>query len=398
MVGSRGGNRGRGASLAHLGKKLQGTYRTSDRKRQLGEGKMPVNLEDLLRRAVDAGASDVHLKVGAPPCMRIDGELRRMQDIDVLKPGDTESYAHAIFTQKASNDFKSFGEADFAYGRQDLGRFRVSAFRQRGSLSLVLRHVVPGVPSLERLGLTPIVKRMAGQVRGLLIVSGSSGSGRTTSVAGIVEHINENRPVSIVTLEDPIEILFPDKMAIVAQREVGVDVSSFASGIQRATRQNTDVIMVSEIADRETAAAALAAAETGHLLVAAMHTSDPVDTVSRFIGYFPSDQQRLVRVQLAGHLIGVVSQILAESVSGTRALATEILVGTPKVQELIASGAPREDFVEMMHESAFTGMQTFDQSLFGLVQAGRVSVPQALLHARSSHEFRAKAIEAGIEA
>ncbi len=359
---------------------------------------MAMKLEDLLRRAVDASASDVHLKVGAPPCMRIDGELRRMEDLETLKPGDTEAYAQVIFTQKAANDFKTFGEADFAYGRQDLGRFRVSAFRQRGSLSLVMRHVVPGVPSLERLGLPPIVKRLASETRGLLLVAGSSGSGRTTSAAGIIEHINASRPVSIVTIEDPIEILFPDKMAIVAQREIGVDVADYASGIRRATRQNSDVIMVSEIADRETASAALAAAETGHLVVATMHTSDPFETIGRFIGFFPADQQRLVRIQFASQLVGVIAQVLVDSVTGgNRALATEILVGTPKVEELIASAAPREDYLEMIKDSTFTGMQSFDQSLFGQVQAGRVSVQNALLYARSTHEFRAKAMEAGID-
>ncbi len=359
---------------------------------------MALNLDDLLRRAVDVRASDIHLKVGSPPCVRIDGELRRMEDQPVLKPGDTEAYAQAIFTQKAANDFKTYGEADFAYGRQELGRFRVSAFRQRGSLSLVLRHVVPGVPTLERLGLPPIVKKLAGEMRGLLIVSGASGSGRTTSVAGIVEHVNASRPISIVTVEDPIEVLFPDKMAIVAQREVGVDVADYANGIKRATRQNADLIMVSEIPDRETAGAALAAAETGHLVIGAMHTSDPMETVTRFIGFFPADQQRLVRIQLAAQMVGIVSQVLVDSATGgDRALATEILVGTPKVQELIASGAPREDFIEMIRDSEFTGMQSFDQSLFGLVKTGRVSVQNALLYARSTHEFRAKAMEAGID-
>lgn len=359
---------------------------------------MPTSLDQLLRRAVDANASDIHLKVGSPPVIRIDGELRRIQDLDRLKPADTEEFAKQIFTQKSAQQFNATNEADFAFGRQDLGRFRVSAFRQRGSVSLILRRVVPGVPSLDRVGLPPVVRRFAAEERGLVIVSGPSGSGRSTTLAAIVEHINQTRPVSIITIEDPIEVLFPDKMAVVAQREVGVDTASFAAAIDRATRQDADVIMVSQIGNEETAEAALAASETGHLVLAGMHTSDPSDTVARFSGFFSSDRQLGIRPQLAGHLRGIISQRLIESVDGTgRVLAAEILTGNPRVGELIASNAPPADFVETIRDAEFFGMQTFDQSLLELVKQRRISVAAALPHVRNSHDFRAKSLEAGIE-
>lgn len=360
---------------------------------------MPTTpLEQLLRRAVDAQASDIHLKVGSPPVIRIDGELRRMQDVERLMPADTEAYAKEIFTQKAANQFNTTNEADFAYGRQDLGRFRVSAYRQRGSVSLVLRRVVPGVPSLDRVGLPPIVKKLAGEGRGLVIVSGPSGSGRTTTLAAIVEHINQTRPVSIVTIEDPIEILFPDKMAVVAQREVGVDVRDFGSAIDRATRQDADVILVSQLAEASAVEAALAAAETGHLVLAAMHTSDPVDTVTRLVGMFPGDRERALRSQLANHLKGVISQRLIDSADGTgRVLASEIMTGNNRIAELILSGGEPAEFVETIQDAEFFGMQSFDQSLLALVKQRRVTVSASLPHVRNNHDFRAKALEAGVE-
>lgn len=359
---------------------------------------MATTLDDLLRRAVESRASDIHLKVGSPPVVRIDGELRRLADAPSLKPADTEAAAQTIFTQKAADVFAKTGEADFAYGRHDLGRFRVSAFRQRGSVSLVLRRVVPGVPSIEQLGLPPVVRKLAAETRGLVLITGPAGSGRTTTVAGIVEHINQTQPVSIVTVEDPIEVLFPDKMAVVAQREVGVDTPDLASAIRRATRQDADVIMVSEISDMDTAAAAIAAAETGHLVVGAMHTRDPLDTVDRLIGMFGEDHRGTVRQQVANLLRGIVSQRLIDSADGTgRVLATEVLTGHGRVTEMIADGADNKDLMEAIKDSEFFGMQTFDMALLTLVTQRRVAISTALPYVRNSHEFRAKAMEAGIE-
>jgi len=356
-------------------------------------------LDDVLRRAVDAGASDIHLKVGSPPTMRIDGELRRMEEQEPLRPGDVESYAASILTQKASADLKERNEADFAFGRPDIGRFRVSVYRQRGSMSLVLRRVVPGVPSLDRLGLPPIVRKLASEDRGLLLVTGPSGSGRSTTVAGIVDHINSTRPASIVTIEDPIEVLFPDKMGVVTQREVGVDTADRADAVTRATRHDADVIMISEIADGPTAAAAVAAAERGHLVVGAMHTADPAETISRLIGFFPGDRQPVARVQVASHLRGVISQRLVDSGDGLgRVLATEILAASPRLRELVLAASPAEGIVELIREGEFFGMQTFDQAFLALCKSRRVSVATALPHVRNPHELRARLLEAGIDA
>lgn len=359
---------------------------------------MENTIDELLHRAVECNASDIHLKVGSPPVVRIGGELRRLHDFPVLRPNDTEGYAHSIFTPKAAAEFKVKNEADFAYGRQELGRFRVSAFRQRGSVSLVLRRVIPGVPPLDRLGLPSVIKKLAAQPRGLVLVTGPSGSGRTTTLAAMVEHINTTRPVSIVTIEDPIEVLYKDKMGVVAQREVGVDTADYAQAVVRATRQDADVIMLSEISDHPTAVAAIAAAETGHLVLAAMHTSDPSDTIIRLIGLFPSDRQKVVRSQVAGLLRGIISQRLVDGVNGGRVMAAEVLIVNPRVQGHIANDAGPGVYLDTMKESEFFGMQTLDQSLFSLVSSRRVEVGSALSYVRNSHEFRAKAMEAGIDA
>lgn len=357
-----------------------------------------MTLDDLLKRAVESRASDIHLKVGSPPVIRVDGELQRLQDVPALRPADTDAIAQSIMSSRAAEAFKEHNEADFAFGRQDLGRFRVNAFRQRGSVSLVLRRVSPGAPSLDRLGLPPIIRKLASEQRGLVLVTGPSGSGRTTTLAAIVEHINASRPVSIVTVEDPIEVLFPDKQAVVTQREIGVDTAGYGEAVRRAMRQDADVIMLSEIGDPEAAMAAISAAETGHLVLAAMHTADPADTVTRFVNLFPTSLQQIARAQLAACLKGIVSQRLVDGTSGRRVLAAEVLTGNSRIQELIVQSAAPEAFLEMMRESEFFGMQTFDQALLHLVKQQHVGVTTALPYVRNSHEFRARAMEAGIDA
>ncbi|HEY3427632.1 MAG TPA: ATPase, T2SS/T4P/T4SS family, partial [Acidimicrobiia bacterium] len=224
-------------------------------------------IEELLHRAVSAGASDLHLKVGSPPVVRVAGELRRLHGVPSLRPEDTETFAQTIFTQRAVKEFKEKGDADFAFGRPELGRFRVTAFRQRGSISLVMRRVPNDTISFEELGLPPILRRLSNEQMGLLLITGPSGSGKTSTMSAILDHINSTRPVSIVTVENPIEVLHPDKMAIVAQREVGVDTATFADAIERAVRQDADVIAISHIDNYETARAAIGAAETGHLVI-----------------------------------------------------------------------------------------------------------------------------------
>lgn len=357
-----------------------------------------MTIDDLLRRVVESGASDLHIKVGSPPVIRVDGDLRRLDGVAPLKPADTEGYAAELFTQRAARDFKAAGEADFAYGRPDIGRFRVAAFRQRGSVSMVLRRVVPGAPSFDELGLPSVIRKLVEVTGGgLVLVTGPSGSGKTTTVASMVDWINENRSVSVVTIEDPIEVLHPDKQAVVVQREIGVDTVDISQAVRAAMRQDADVVVISEVDDLDTAKAAITASETGHLVITSMRTTDPADTINRLVGFFPAPQQPMVRTQLAALVRGIVSQRLLEAVGGSgQVLAAEILTNNERVQEWIMSGSAVAALQEVIKESEFFGMQTFDQSILKLVLNRHVDVSVALPHVRNTHQLRAKAMEAGL--
>lgn len=357
---------------------------------------MEKNVDELLRKAVDHRASDIHLKVGSAPIVRIDGELRRLDGFDPLRPADTLAYAEAMFTESAARDFKETGSTDFAYGRHELGRFRATAFRQRGSVSLVLRRVVPGSKSFSELGLPKAMETIASGKSGLVLVTGPSGSGKTTTMASIVDWINSNQGRAIMTIEDPIEVLHPDKRSVVVQREVGVDTADMADAIRVAMRHDTDVIMVSELTEPETARAAIDAAETGHLVISSMRTSDPADTLHRLISMFPESQQKVVRSQLAAQVKAVISQILFDAGDAGLTLACEILTNNERTQEWILAGDDPSFLVEMMREGAFHGMQTFDQAMLNHVLTGGVKIDSVLPFVRNTHEVKAKAQAAGI--
>lgn len=357
---------------------------------------METNIDQLLQRAVDAGASDIHLKAGSAPIVRIDSELRRLDGFEPLRPADTQAYGEEIFTPKAASDFKDTGSADFAYGRHEIGRFRVTAFRQRGSVSLVLRRVVPGAKSFAELGLPKIVEKVASLKSGLVLVTGPSGSGKTTTMASILDWINTNRGTSILTIEDPIEVLHPDKRSVVAQREVGVDTTDMAVAIKGAMRHDTDVIMISELATYETAAAAIDAAETGHLVLSSMRTTDPAETINRFISFFPDSQRDVVRGQLAAQTKAVFSQLLLDTRESGQVLACEVLTSNERAQEWILGGGDPNFLVEIIKESGFHGMQTFDQAILKHVVDQVVDVEAALAYARNTHEIKAKALAAGV--
>ncbi|HEY5890282.1 MAG TPA: PilT/PilU family type 4a pilus ATPase [Acidimicrobiia bacterium] len=358
---------------------------------------MAGNIDALLKRVVDAGASDLHLKVGSAPVMRIDGELQRLEGEENLSPTDTKAFAEEILTPRAAADFKESGSADFAYGRTDLGRFRVSAFRQRGSVSLIMRRVVAGTQSFTDLGIPVIVERLVKESSGLIVVTGPSGSGKSTTIAAMIDWINSNMAAAIITVEDPIEFLHPDKKSVVVQREVGVDTTDPAQAIRSAMRHDSDVIMVSEIEDVDTARAAISAAETGHLVVSSMRTTDPVDTIHRIVSLFPESEQSIVRSQLAAQINAILSQRMLETTDSGRALACEVLTNNERVQEWILSPSEPGNLVEIIKESGFFGMQTFDQAVLDLVVKRRVEVPVALPYVRNVHELRARAMEAGLE-
>jgi twitching motility protein PilT len=357
---------------------------------------MENNVDALLKQAVNHGASDIHLKVGSAPIMRVDGELRRLDGFEPLRPDDTRGYAEEMFTEKASREFEESGSTDFAYGRQELGRFRATAFRQRGSFSLVLRRVVPGSKSFTELGLPKSMERIADSGSGLILVTGPSGSGKTTTMASIIDWINSNKGRAIITIEDPIEVLHPDKRSVVVQREVGVDTSDTAEAIRAAMRHDTDVILVSEITTSDVASAAIDAAETGHLVVSSMRTNDPADTVNRLISLFPEFQQKVVRNQLATQIKAVISQILVDAGEAGQVLACEVLTMNERAQEWVIGREEESFLVEVIKESGFYGMQTFDQALLNHVLAGSVGIDAVLPYVRNTHELKAKAMAAGM--
>ncbi len=293
-----------------------------------GRGSTVLDLDQLLHEAVQREASDVHIKVGSRPFLRIDGNLEQTNH-DEVQSADTERIAFAIMPKQRAEEFLTANEADFAYAVAGLGRFRVNVFRQRGSVGMVLRRVLPGIPSFEELGLPPAVRRLADEPRGLVLVTGPTGSGKTTTLACMIDHINETQRRHIVTIEDPIEVLHNDKQSIVNQREIGTDTDDFHSALKRAMRQDPDVILIGEMRDPETVWASIAAAETGHLVFSTLHTISATDTINRIIDFFPPFQQRQVRMSVASSLRGIISQRLLPTADGAgRVPAMEILVAT----------------------------------------------------------------------
>jgi twitching motility protein PilT len=351
---------------------------------------MPVKIDELLRAATSHGASDLHLKVGAFPVMRIGGELHTVVDAPRLKPEDTLDMAFAIMSNRQKQRFKEVSEVDIAYGVSGLGRFRANIFQQRGSVSIVLRVIPDHAKGASDLGLPPVIDRIADEQRGLILVTGATGSGKSTTLAAMIDRINATRSGHIVTIEDPIEFLHPDKKAFVTQREVDVDTRSFAEALRGALRQDPDVILVGEMRDYETIETALTAAETGHLVLSTLHTLDATETVTRIVSSFPSHQQKSVRIQLAGILKAVISMRLVRAATGPgRVPAIEVMVSTGLIRDYIIN----EEKSSLIREAIAAGtsqycMQTFDQSLFHLFQAGLISQGEALRNASNPDEFK----------
>jgi twitching motility protein PilT len=347
-----------------------------------------LDLDQLLRQAVERDASDVHIKVGSPPFVRCDGRLEKT-GFDAVSPAETERVAFAIMPKQRADEFLGSGEADFAYSVAGLGRFRVNVMRQRGSVGLVLRRVQQSIPSFADLGLPPVVQRLAENARGLVLVTGPTGSGKTTTLACMIDHINETMSRHIVTIEDPIEVLHPDKSSIVNQREIGTDTMDFASALKRVLRQDPDVILVGEMRDPETVKTALSAAETGHLVFSTLHTISATETINRVIDFFPPHEQKQVRMSLAGSLRGIVSQRLVERRdTGGRVPAIEVLVANGRVFDKIANPDETHEIEEIIADGEFYGMQTFDQSLLGLYKNGLIDLREALAASTRPHDLR----------
>jgi twitching motility protein PilT len=347
-----------------------------------------MDLDALLLHAVDRGASDVHLKIGRPPVLRDDGRLRSLDDWPVLDSQTLDAILGQVTAAvpKRRNDFYETGELDVAYTAPDLPRFRVNGFRQRGAVSFAFRAIPTDIPTFERLGLPAGVARVAEEERGLVLVTGATGSGKTNTLAAMIGHINNTRAQHIVTIEDPIEIIHPDVGCIVNQREVGLDTESFHQALRRVLRQDPDVILIGELRDAETAQTALQAAESGHLVFSTMHTIDAAETVGRLVEFFPPVKQQQVRSILAGVLRGVISQRLLPRTGGGRVPAVEVMVTNARIAELLREG--RSDEIEdAIADGEFLGMQTFKQALIALVLDGSVEREVAAAAATNRHDF-----------
>jgi twitching motility protein PilT len=348
-----------------------------------------MELNEILQVALRAGASDIHLKAGLPPMFRVDGALVPLKDARRLPPEEVVRMAFGIMNDYQKEKFKQTNEVDLAYGVPGLGRFRVNVFQQRGTLGVVLRVIPFKIQTIEQLMLPNVLEKIAAEQRGLVLVTGTTGSGKSTTLAAMIDHINATETCHIMTIEDPIEFLIRDKRSIVNQREVGVDTMSFGQALKSALRQDPDVILVGEMRDLETIETALTAAETGHLVMSTLHTLDATETINRIISAFPPYQQKQVRLQLGSVLKAVISQRLVPRADGKgRVPATEVLLATARVRELVEDKDRTKEISDAIAQGHVSyGMQTFDQSLMSLLRAQVISYEEALRQATNPDDF-----------
>ena len=349
------------------------------------------DIDAALMRVIETEGSDLHLKVPSRPIIRRHGKLEPISDSEQLSPNDTErTLFHMLTDENKLESFRSEREVDFSYSIPGVARFRVNAFVQRGSVSIVCRAIPFQIKSAAELLLPPVIDEIADEERGLILLTGTTGSGKSTTLAAMIDHINTNYAKHIVTIEDPVEFLHRDKLSIINQREVGEDTASFARALRRVLRQDPDVILVGEMRDEETVRTALSAAETGHLVLSTIHTVDAAESVNRIIDFFPQAEQRQARAMLAGHAQGAsISQRLVPTPDRLGRVATcEILRMTGRVRDMIINPEETGRLPEVISEGAYYGMQTFDQALLYHVQAGRVAMDDALKAATHPHDFK----------
>ncbi len=353
-------------------------------------------IDELLADVSAKGASDLHLKPGIPPMLRIDGVLQVM-DEPPLDESAVERYLDAVIPDRLRVEFKEYHEADFAYGLPDGARFRINAFRQRGRITVSIRALRTPDGDLAALGLPPVVENLAHEMRGLVLVTGPTGSGKSTTLATLIDLINRTRSVNIITIEDPIEVVHEDKMSMISQREVGVDTAGFGEAMRRVLRQDPDVILVGEMRDAETIDAALKAAETGHLVLSTLHTLDATETINRILEFFAGSRQAQVRRMLAGTLQAIISQRLLPRADGSgRVPAVEVLINSERISERIADPELTHELFEVISEGAYYGMETFDQSLLRLAGTGVVTFTEALRHATKPGDLKLRAQQLGL--
>ena len=355
-------------------------------------------IEPFLRALTECGGSDLHCKVGSPPRVRVDGRLRKLQTRD-LTAADTEQMVREVLRDDLIQEFHRTNEADFAYSLSGVGRFRVNAFRARGAAGLVFRRVSVGAIPLDELGLPDVLGALALEPRGLVLVTGPTGSGKTTTLAGMVDHINTSRECHVVTIEDPIEVLHFDKLAMINQREVRVDTENFSTALRAAMRQDPDVILVGEMRDAETVKAALAAAETGHFVMSTLHTTDAQETINRIIDFFPPHEQKQVRLSLAGALRGIICQRLVPRADDAgRCVAMEIMVNTGRTADAITDSDKTSTLTSLIADGAYYGMQTFDQHMVSLIRDGVITMDAAMEASTSPHDLTVELRRLGLVA
>ena len=351
-----------------------------------------MNIDDLLAIVMERKASDLHLKVGNYPHLRIDGELVPLAEFARINPEDMLSMAFSMMNNRQKQKLKDTSELDLAYGVAGIGRFRVSIFQQRGNVGIVMRAIPTKIRSLDELNLPPVVDRICDESRGLVLVTGVTGSGKSTTLASMIDRINSSRAEHIITIEDPIEFLHRDKKGFVNQREVEVDTASFATALRGSLRQDPDVILVGEMRDQETIATALHAAETGHMVFSTLHTLDAVETINRIIAVFGPMEQKQIRLQLSATLRSIVSQRLVKRSDGPgRVPAVEVMISTAYIRECITVPEKTAQIRDLIAQGGSQyGMQTFDQSLFQLLKNGLISMETALENASNPDDFKLK--------
>lgn len=356
-----------------------------------------MGIEDFLKAIYEKGASDLHLKVGRPPMMRLRGDLAPFEAIPALTPTDTQRYIYSVISSEQQKRLEEEKELDFSFFVRGMARFRGNAFFQKGALGAVFRIIPAKVPSVEDLGLPEVLKELVNRQQGLMLVTGPTGSGKSTTLAALIDYINVTQPVHVITIEDPIEFVYQDKLAVINQREVGSDTASFPQALRRALRQDPDVILIGEMRDQTTISTALTAAETGHLVFGTLHTNDAKQSIDRVLDAFPPDQQSQVRMQLAKCLNAIVSQRLLKRADGKgRVAVQEILINTPMVQKLIEENKIGAIAKAIEDSASYYKMQSFNQALMGFIKGKQISVEEALSFSNNPNDLKIQLQSQGI--
>ena len=355
-----------------------------------------AGIDAFLTMMAERGSSDLHLKAGAPPAVRTDGRLEILRDMPSVGVDEMTAMAREMLQPRNLADYEAGRDIDFAYSQPGGERFRVNVFFQRGTVSLTARRVSLLKFSFEQLGLPPVVEQLANETRGLVLVTGTAGSGKTTTLATMIDYINRTRDGHIITIEDPIEVVHEDARCLIDQREIGIDTPDYADALRHVVRQDPDIIFIGEMRDAETVAAALTAAEIGNLVLSTLHTIDATETVNRIIDFYPPYQQRQVRLMLAATLRGIISMRLLPAIGGGLVPAVEALVMNGTIREYIIDPEQTYKIRDIINECGYYGMQSFDQSLISLYQAGRITLESAMATAANTHDFRIKLREIGV--